>query len=271
MNTKVNPILKIDRLKCIYDSNPVLICDNLNFYPSDIYFIIGKSGIGKSTFLEAIGLMTNTISADSKVEFDFYPENLKNIWSDRSHDISAFRKQYFSFIFQNTNLMSNFSAGENMCFGKMISGASFSEAKDEVHELMKIMELEADYFDKNIANLSGGQRQRLAFIRGFSTKYNVMFCDEPTGNLDPILSEKLMTHLQSAVASSNKTALIVSHNIDLAIKFANKILIIEPKNQPHFHGYLNANNIIEKSNNSWRSSTSEIIASPKDYILKKMA
>jgi len=271
MDARGNTILNIDHLACIYDTDPVLVCDDLTLNRGDIHFMVGKSGMGKSTFLEAIGLMTDTISADSKVHFEGYEKNLKEIWSDGTYEISGFRKKNCSFIFQNTNLMSNFSAGENMCFGKMISGASYEESKKGVLKLMEAMDLDEDLFDRNIFRLSGGQRQRLAFIRAFTADFEVMFCDEPTGNLDAIIANKLMKFMKNSIKATDKTAVIVSHDVDLALKYADKIFIIKPESTPNVHGYLSPDTTIAKSEGLWTSLTGRAILNPRDFIFKNMS
>ncbi len=223
----------IKNLACEYVSKtPILRIKALDIPRSKLVFVIGKSGIGKSTFIETLGLMNKTIAADSTTSIRFLPPEegksieLADSWNLPNKEISAIRKKHFSFIFQNTNLMPNFTSGENMMVSLLIKGASKNEAKKEALKMMDRLSLEREIFSKKIAEISGGQKQRLAFVRAITADFSVLFGDEPTGNLDEKTSEELMLVLKEKTVEEGKTGVIVSHDLTLAEKFADMIIPI---------------------------------------------
>jgi ABC-type lipoprotein export system ATPase subunit len=182
------PLFVISELVCAYKrGSEVLRIKSLEIPSKQFVVLLGKSGSGKSTLLETLGLMNDTIKSGDVV---FYPENspsfsYKELWETNSQSaLAQVRKEHFSFIFQNTNLMHNFTALENACLSLMIQGCTFSEALNSVRLMMNTMGLsEVDEW-KRASELSGGQRQRVAFVRAVTPSFTILFGDEPMGNLD---------------------------------------------------------------------------------------
>ena len=256
---------KIKNLICKYktEKNPVLHVDDLEIEKGDIVFFLGASGVGKSTILETLGLMNNTIYSKSNTVFDFFgfsakenrvkKENMMNIWNKRESYLSKFRKDHFSFIFQSTNLFANLNAEDNALLTPMLQSLTQIESKNKVRPIFKSIftkEWEEILDDKNIREMSGGQRQRLAFVRAIASNFTILLADEPTGNLDFANAKKLIKHLIDNVKERETTSLIVSHDIDLAVNNATKIVYIDKienkksKNKKdHFHyGLINGEN-----------------------------
>lgn len=230
----MNNIFSIKNLEAGYLPNkPVLQIEQLNLSKNKLIFLLGKSGIGKSTMLELLGLMNNTLLSNGQTQLQFQQNNslvdYANLWADTQSNLAAFRNQNFSFIFQNENLMHNFTAGENICFAQMIQGRSFKEAKTIAMLLMDKLGIEQNKFNAGISSFSGGQRQRLSFIRAISTDYTVLFGDEPTGNLDWQNATNLMAVLKQDMLKKNAAAIIVSHHIELALAFADQIILFTEK------------------------------------------
>jgi len=230
------PIITISNLDCAYDDgNVVLHIDDLSIPRGKLVFVIGSSGIGKSTLLETLGLMNNTIKngVEARVNFTDALGVVTDIpglgKAGEAPELALHRLQYYSFLFQNTNLMPNLSAGENMCITQMLNGASMHDAKIEVLDLMAKLGLDKDLFDAPVTGVSGGQRQRIAFIRAITAPFELLFGDEPTGNLDTITADMAMSVLKGILAESGSTGIIVSHDIELAQKFADMIVPIIPK------------------------------------------
>jgi len=175
-------LFKIDNLVCSYSGNTeekVLSIENLEIERNQLVFLLGASGSGKSTLLETLGLMNNTIARGEvtlKSATDEY--NFSEIWKKKNESVlSEIRKKHLSFIFQNTNLMENFTAYENICLAKMIKqDISQQDVITSAKEYMARVNLsEKDVNETTLAyNLSGGQRQRLAFVRAVSSTSTVL-------------------------------------------------------------------------------------------------
>jgi putative ABC transport system ATP-binding protein len=251
----------IRNLRCGYtDDQVVLSVKDLRIPKGKLTFVVGASGLGKSTLLEALGLMSRTMhsTSDTLVDFDHQPGQppyaLPSLWASGDAALAAFRRDHYSFIFQSTNLMPNFTAGENMCFSALISKTPPDKAKSQVLQAMQTLGLEPYLFDRKTTELSGGQRQRIAFIRAILAKHSVLFGDEPTGNLDPDTSRRLMSFLKKQLSEHDRTGLIVSHDLSLALEFGDQLVVITPaintENNSTF-GEILAENILYKQNGNW--------------------
>lgn len=192
--------------------------------------VIGPSGAGKSTLLEALGLMSNTFlpstgePAQLMVGSDRFDPHA--LWAGPVAELARLRRERFSFIFQSTNLMPNFTIGENIRMAHQGAGGGAFNRK--VEELLDRLDLSRDVLDRATFELSGGQRQRIAFIRALAKDYSVLLADEPTGNLDQPNAVALFGLLCSEVARENRTAIVVTHHLDLAEEFGDVILEIHP-------------------------------------------
>lgn len=227
-----NPLFVIKNLACAYNNgDDVLRIKELVVPRNRFVVLVGKSGSGKSTVLETLGLMNNTIKSGDVLFFPSEkgePISYKEHW-EPSHkgEIARLRCEYFSFIFQNTNLMQNFTAHENACLSQMILGVPLNEAMEKVKATMETMGLGQILEDRNASTLSGGQKQRLAFVRAITPEFTVLFGDEPTGNLDDDNSNELMFKLHQNITKFQRTAIIVSHNIALSEKYADMLIVLK--------------------------------------------
>jgi ABC-type lipoprotein export system ATPase subunit len=221
-------IYEIKKVVCSYDGiNPVLKIDHLEIIGGQLVVMVGKSGAGKSTILETLGLMNNTIVEG---EIIFKPRldkhySLSGLWNEERL-LSEVRNSHMSFIFQHTNLMHNFTVYENACIPQLIQGETMENAVMKVEKAMEQVGLKEIKPDDNVTELSGGQRQRLAFVRAITPEFTVLFGDEPTGNLDENNSIELMKVVKKVLVESNRTSIIVSHNIELSLAFADQIIMM---------------------------------------------
>ena len=244
-------LFEIENLRCSYDKDstnksPKIVLDirRLAIPRGKKVFIVGESGIGKSTILETLGMMNNTmvVSPETKALFydgDANSVDMAQLWSQDDEALSYFRLKHFSFIFQSTNLMRNFSAYENIALTRMLQGYSQQESFERAREVLRDLGLEHINQDRMTQELSGGQQQRLAFARAILPDFTVLFGDEPTGNLDGDNAVKVMTILSDKlVKKPESSAIIVSHDMDeiaenctkAAIFSEGKILgVAEPK------------------------------------------
>ncbi|MDE6278516.1 MAG: ATP-binding cassette domain-containing protein, partial [Paramuribaculum sp.] len=201
-------------------------------------FIVGQSGIGKSTILETLGMMNNTVVPDSSSRFVFRDSknnavDLIALWHQGDCKLSQFRLRNYSFIFQSTNLMRNFTAYENVAYTRMLQGYPKEECFNKTRQLLE--DLGLDHIDENrlTQELSGGQQQRLAFARAVIPDYTVLFGDEPTGNLDPENAMKVMRMLSRRCdENGDASSIIVSHDMHLATTFADVIIKIRKGFRP---------------------------------------
>ncbi|GHU79748.1 ABC transporter ATP-binding protein [Bacteroidia bacterium] len=254
---------EIANLQCSYERNAdkpkiVLQVDELTIPKGEVVFIVGQSGCGKSTILETLGLMNNTILSAGK--FMIYPEkeiemDVTKVWQQKNSVLSEIRKKYFSFIFQQTNLMHNFSIWENAVIPQLIKGGTkkYRETLEQVG-----LEQILNENKQNVDELSGGQQQRLAFVRAFMPNFNIIFGDEPTGNLDPENADNLIKiladeiHIPSPLGEGAggeaKTAIIVSHSPELAEKYADRIIKIHKEET---WGRIDSESVFEKRDGQW--------------------
>ncbi len=205
-------------------------------------FIVGESGIGKSTILETLGMMNNTIVPDATSPrflfhtADGHDVDLIELWLAGDAALSRFRRDHYSFIFQSTNLMPAFTAFENVAFTRMLQGYSRAECMERTRQVLA--DLGLDHIDEHrmVYELSGGQQQRLAFARAILPDFTVLFGDEPTGNLDPDNAERVMRIIANKLdAQAGATAIIVSHDMHLATTFADVIIKIRKAVRPKLH------------------------------------
>ncbi len=245
------------KVYCSYnDKDVVLEIPDLELHKGKLYFLIGKSGVGKSTLIETLGLMNETIHKDSQ-QCVFFDElnnriDLIKIWNSKLEEQARIRKQYFSFIFQDSSLMQNFTVGENVCLSLLLENRNPEEIKPKILSYMKDLDLSPELYDRTVQELSVGQRQRLAFVRAFIAPFDILFGDEPTGNLDPISAQNVLNMLSDHLVKHHKTGIIVSHDIKLALDFADEIIYIKPieRNNRVIGNIKNENKIIRK-NDSW--------------------
>lgn len=236
----MDKLFEIENLYCSYDkpfrpglSKVVLYIRNVVVPKGKTIFIVGESGIGKSTILEVLGLMNNTIVAHDDTRFLFFGENqvavdILDLWKNNSdRELSDFRREHFNFIFQSTNLMRNFTAYENIAITRMLQGCTQKESYERAHQILNDLGLFHINTDRMIQELSGGQQQRLAFARAIIPDFTVLFGDEPTGNLDGENARKAMTLLTRKLQEcEGSSAVIVSHDMHLSMEFGDVIIKI---------------------------------------------
>lgn len=251
---KVKSIYEIRDLRCAYDKRRVVLhIEELDIPQGKVVFFVGPSGIGKSTILETLGLMNNTVLSAEKIEYSGIDLSKVWIWSDEKR--SELRKNDFSFIFQQTNLMPNFTAYENVMVTTMIQGGKDVDINKRVREVLEKMDLPTE--DRPIQMYSGGQKQRLAFARAILPDFKVLFCDEPTGNLDPASARNLMEVLVKDLHQKQATAIIVSHDMDLSLLYADMIVLIRKENRSEgmdkedYYGKIDAQSLYLRDGEMW--------------------
>lgn len=271
---KSQSLLDIKNICCRYPNGKVVLeVADFHLDVGEVVFLLGPSGIGKSTFIEAIGLINNTGVKRENAEV-FYTSSsgqrtdIFNLWQNKQEELESFRREHFSFIFQNNYLMPNLTSGENMMMTLLLKGESEDKALKKIKELMQVVKLKEDILDKNIFNVSGGQKQRLAFVRAIASPFEVLIGDEPTGNLDAITADALMKFTRDAIIANRKSAVFVSHDIQLALNYADRIYLLVPQGEgDNTVGHLNASNMLIRQSDQW-CQNEKPVDNPKHFIRK---
>ncbi|MEC7985857.1 MAG: ABC transporter ATP-binding protein [Myxococcota bacterium] len=172
--------------------------------------IIGKSGSGKSTFLQILGLL------DRPTDGKIFMEN-QEVFSLPSSRIDRLRNKSIGFIFQFHHLLPDHSALQNVMMPLIIGGESAGHAQSEASMLLEKVGLGNRIYHKP-GELSGGEQQRVAIARALVAKPKLILADEPTGNLDPATSDLIMGLLLSLSLDLGGTLVMVTHNTVLAQK-----------------------------------------------------
>jgi len=188
---------------------------SLEIEKNKITIIVGASGAGKSTLLHVLSGL-DTIDSG---EIVLSGKDIVNISDEK---LSDFRNKHIGFIFQFHHLLPEFTAAENVAIAKMISGVSKKDALKDANELLATVGLE-DRINHKPAELSGGEQQRVAVARAIINNPDIIFADEPTGNLDSKNSEILNELFITLKEKKGATFLIVTHNPGL-VKIADRVL-----------------------------------------------
>ena len=213
------PILKTEDLRKVYKMGEERVVAlnriNLEIYPGEICCIFGTSGSGKSTLL-------NMMAGLEKPTFGSVRIMGKEISKMSEQQLAQFRQQHLGFIFQSYNLLPGCTAAENVALPLMFKGVSKKMRDKVARELLRRVGLEnrADHYP---GQMSGGQQQRVGIARAFVTKPQVIFADEPTGNLDTKTTEEVMKVIQKFAREFNQTIIMVTHDPDMAA-YADRII-----------------------------------------------
>lgn len=170
--------------------------------------VVGSSGAGKTTFMHLLGGLDRP-SAGS-VEFSG-----KDIFSYSSHELDAFRNRSVGFVFQFHQLLPEFTALENVMMPARIARTSSAEAEERAKEILSAVNLE-HRLDHKPGQLSGGEQQRVAIARSLVMSPGLLLADEPTGNLDSVTSEGILSLLDKLHAERDLTVVVVTHSEQVA-------------------------------------------------------
>jgi lipoprotein-releasing system ATP-binding protein len=202
-------MIKAKNIHKSYGELEVLKGVGLHIKKSEIVAIVGPSGAGKTTLLQILGTLDKPTSVDSLTI------NNTNITSLRDKELSKFRNKNIGFIFQFHQLLPEFTALENVCIPGFIANKPKQEVVKEAKEILTFLGL-SDRIDHKPNELSGGEQQRVAVARALINKPDVIFADEPSGNLDTESSKSLHELFFKLRDQFQQTFVIVTHNLELA-------------------------------------------------------
>ncbi len=198
-------ILTLENINFSYGKTPVLENLSYRFDEGKIYCIVGKSGAGKTTLLSLLSGLAEPSSGT--IRYD--GEDIKKI------DKYKFRSRYIGVIFQSYNLLTKFTALENVVLSMDIASYRQKNKKGRAMELLENVGLDEDEANRRVLLLSGGQQQRVAIARALSYDPKIILADEPTGNLDSDTQNEIMEIFRE-LADAGKCVILVSHSPDVA-------------------------------------------------------
>lgn len=201
-----------------YDNLKVLKGLDIHIKKGEFVGIIGNSGAGKTTLLQLIGTL-------DKVQKGTLLINNIDVNNLSENKLAKFRNQEIGFVFQFHNLLSEFTALENICLPAYISGVSRKEAEKKGLELLKQLNL-SNRSNHMPNELSGGEQQRVAVARALINSPSIILADEPSGNLDSNNAEELHQLLLKLNKENSQTIVVITHNKKLA-KLADRTLVIK--------------------------------------------
>ena len=198
-------LLSLQNISFSYDRTPVLKDISYDFEKGKMYCIIGRSGAGKTTLLSLLsGLATPTAG-----EIIYDGKSIAKI------DKYTFRSKYIGVVFQSFNLITKYTALENVILSMDVAGYKTKNKKQRAIELLHSVGLDEDEANRRVLKLSGGQQQRVAIARALSYNPDIILADEPTGNLDTETQNEIMNIFRE-LTNQGKCVILVSHSPDVA-------------------------------------------------------
>ena len=216
----MNVIISANNLTKIYGEKEtsVTALDNININFNEMQFtaIMGPSGSGKSTLLHCLAGLDRPSSGQIYLKDS-------DISKLNDKQLTKIRRDSFGFVFQAFNLIPTLTAEENITLPASIAGK-----KPDMEWIKKVVDTVdiSDRLTHRPNELSGGQQQRVAAARAMATKPEVIFADEPSGNLDSKSSKELLVFMKSVVEELNQTIIMVTHD-PYAASFANRVVMLK--------------------------------------------
>lgn len=210
----VRNLTKIYKLKGKNGVNNVTALNDvsLDFPDTGLVFLLGKSGSGKSTLLNTIGGLDSFDSGEIIIKG-------KSSKDFKQSDFDSYRNTFIGFIFQEYNVLEEFTVGKNLSLALELQGKT--STKEEVNKLLEQVDLEG-YYKRKPNQLSGGQKQRVAIARALIKNPEIIMADEPTGALDSATGKQVMDTLKNL--SKEKLVIIVSHDREFAEIYGDRVI-----------------------------------------------
>ena len=216
-------LLEVNNLKKIYvtrfGGNQVTALSNVSFSVENGEYvaIMGESGSGKTTLLNILASLDKATSGEVLL-------NNKSFSAIKERDLSRFRRDHLGFVFQDFNLLDNFSVQDNIFLPLVLSGKAYQEMSEKLKPIAKKLGIE-DILAKLPYEISGGQKQRAAVARALITSPEIILADEPTGALDSKSTDHLLK-MFTEINDDGQTILMVTHSTKAA-SHANRVLFIK--------------------------------------------
>jgi cell division transport system ATP-binding protein len=212
------PVLHLENADIYQRDNLVLSNVNLTINKGNFYYLIGKTGSGKSSLMKTLYGDIRLQSGNGMI-VDFDLKDLKD------KEIPFLRRK-IGIVFQDFKLLNDTTVFGNLEFVLKATGwKNKVEIKQKINEVLEKVGMQSQYY-KMAFELSGGEQQRVAIARALLNDPELILADEPTGNLDPKTSLEVM-HLLNEIHKSGKTILMATHDYQLIVKFKHKTLKVE--------------------------------------------
>lgn len=212
-------VIKIKNVKKIYrmGNEKIAAVNNvsLNISYGEICCLLGKSGSGKSTLLNLIA----GLEKPTKGSIIFNQCHMERMNEDQ---LAKFRQQYVGFVFQSYNLLSTLTALENVTLPLIFKKVPTAERNKRAMEMLNAVGL-SERANHKPSEMSGGQQQRVSIARAFINSPQVVFADEPTGNLDTKTTYEMMDLITSLAEKNKQTLVIVTHDLEIS-EYADRII-----------------------------------------------
>lgn len=216
------PLLAVERLARHYQRGPqtVRALDGVSveIARGELLAVVGASGSGKSTLLNLLAGLDTPSSGEIRLEG-------RRLDGLSRRELAAYRARRVGMVFQSFNLLPQYTALENVALGLFFTESSPRARRAAAGTLLERLGL-ADRLDHRPADLSGGEQQRVAVARALVKRPEILFADEPTGNLDRESSDKLAT-LLAELAAGGQTLVLVTHDRALAERLAHRLLRLD--------------------------------------------
>ncbi|AYO48493.1 betaine/proline/choline family ABC transporter ATP-binding protein [Streptococcus mutans] len=211
-----DPVIEFKEVNKIYGDNVAVKHINLKIMAGEFVCLIGTSGSGKTTILRMINRMLK-------------PSNGKIfIKGEEISDLNPVQlRRKIGYVIQNIGLMPHMTIYENITLVPKLLKWSEDKKKAKAKELIKLVELPEDFLDRYPYELSGGQQQRIGVVRALAADQDIILMDEPFGALDPITREGLQDLVKSLQEKTGKSIVLVTHDMDEALKLATKIVVMD--------------------------------------------
>ena len=217
----MEPIIEVKNVTKIYKvgTERITALDNVSFTinKGDFCCLLGSSGSGKSTLLNLMAGIEKITKGEILIKG-------KDVCKMGEQQLAKFRQKYLGFVFQSYNLLPALNAIENVALPMVFKEVKAKERTRRAKEMLIAVGLKERMKHKP-NQMSGGQQQRVGIARAFVTDPEIVFADEPTGNLDSKTANEIMEIIKKIATERKQTIVMVTHDVNMA-KYANKIVHI---------------------------------------------
>lgn len=241
-------ILEIKNLRKVYSTrfgtNKIEALRDISFSVENGEYIavMGESGSGKTTLLNILASLDKVTSGEVLLKG-------KNITNIKEKDMAAFRRKHLGYVFQDFNLLDNFSLQDNIFLPLVLAGKNYKEMEEKLRAIAEVIGIKK-ILEKYPYEVSGGEKQRAAIARAIITNPELLLADEPTGSLDSKTTAEILK-LFSKINSLGQTIIMVTHSV-LAASHASRVLFIKDGKifNQIYRGNMNNDDMYEKISNT---------------------